>query len=272
MAKTEEEKAIGQFKILCLAGLLIGAFLLFNPVVIVGAGERGVIMNWGAVSDDIWGEGMHFRVPIMQDIQTMSVQTQKYSAQAASASKDLQDVNTEVTLNYHLDSLQVNKVYQTMRKEYQERVIAPAVQESVKASTAAFTAEELITKRPLAKDEIENALRERLIGYGIFVETVSITNFQFSPEFTQSIEAKVTAEQLALKAKNDLERIKTEAEQTVASATAEAQAIKITGDALKENPQLIQLEWVKKWDGKTPIVMGSGMNMLDITGMIGAAQ
>jgi regulator of protease activity HflC (stomatin/prohibitin superfamily) len=202
----------------------------------------------------------------------MSVQTQKYSATASSASKDLQDVSTEVTLNYRIEPTKANWVYQNLGLDYENRIIQPAIQEAVKASTAQFTAEELITQRPAVKAKIESALRDRLLNYEIIMETVSITDFRFSPQFTAAIESKVTAVQQALKAENDLKRIQVEAQQAVATAqgqanatitkaVAEAQAISITGKALRENPQLVQLEWVKKWAGTLPttlIMSGSG--------------
>jgi regulator of protease activity HflC (stomatin/prohibitin superfamily) len=199
----------------------------------------------------------------MNQVVIVSVQTQKYSAKASSASSDLQIVTTEVTLNYHLLPTNVNKIYQQLTLAYEERVIAPAIQESVKASTAKFSAEELITKRQLIKDSIENVLKERLASYGIVVESVYITDFAFGTDFTQAIEAKVTAQQLALKAENDLRRIEVEAKQAIAQAngtaaaklaiaTAEAQAIKLQGEALKTNPEILTLRYLERWNGLLP--------------------
>lgn len=186
----------------------------------------------------------------------------------------MQVVSTEVTLNYRINEGQVNKIYQTLGIHYQDTVIQPAIQEVVKASTAKYTAEELITKRDFVKLDIENALNERMSKFGgmIITQTVSITNFDFSPEFNKAIESKVTAAQNALKAENDLKRIQVEAQQAVAvaqgeadarikRAEAEARAISITGQALKENPNLVALEWVKKWAGTLPTTLiqsGSG--------------
>jgi len=230
---------------------------------VIPAGHRGVLLTWGKVESKILQEGISYITPFLNQVQVMSVQTIRYSAQASSASADLQIVTTEVTLNYHLDPAQVNTIYQTLSIAYEERVIAPAIQEAVKASTARFTAEELITKRPMVKDAIETSLREKLSGHGIIVESVFLTDFKFSPEFEKAIEAKVTAQQLALKAENDLKRITVEAQQAVATAkgqaearitvaTAEAQVIEIQGKALKENPNMIQMMSIQKWTGLLP--------------------
>jgi len=263
MGKYEEEDATKKVLMWISVGL-IAVVLIFvlNPIVIVGAGERGVIMNWGAVQDYVWGEGMHFKMPIMQDIHIMDVRTQKYVVTAKSASSDLQDVSTEVALNYHVDAGKVNKIYQTIGSDFADRIISPAVQECVKAGTAQYTAEQLITKRPEAKNTIDLCLGGRLAEYGIVVDTISITNFQFSEQFTTAIEAKVTAEQSALQAQNKLKQIEFEAQQKVTTATAEATAIKIQGDALRSNPEVVSLRWIEKWDGKMPIVWSGGQSMI----------
>jgi regulator of protease activity HflC (stomatin/prohibitin superfamily) len=234
---------------------------IFGSFAVVPAGHRGVLLTYGAVENRILPEGISMIMPFVNQVEIMSVQTMKYSTQASSASKDLQIVSTEVTLNYRLEPTLVNKIYQELTTSYEDKVIQPAIQEVVKASTAKFTAEELITKRETVKSEIESALSDRLSKFGgIIMQTVSITNFDFSPEFNKAIETKVTAEQNALAAKNKLEQVKYEAEQRVAQATAEAEAIRIQGEALKSNPQLISLNWVAKWSGNLPNTLIIGGN------------
>lgn len=259
------------FAMIALAVIL---FIALQFIVTVPAGNRGIVLTWGAVEPRVMNEGLNFKTPIAQSVVMMSVQTQKYSATASSASKDLQDVITEVTLNYRLDPETINKIYQELSYNYEDRVIQPAVQEAVKASTAKFTAEELITKRALAKDEITNSLTEKVERFGgIDIQSISITDFRFSAEFTNAIEAKVTAEQNALKADNDLKRIEIEAQQRVEKAKAEAEAIRIEATALKENAQLIELRQIEMmrdtWNGVMPNVFvtgGSGTNfLLDIS-------
>jgi regulator of protease activity HflC (stomatin/prohibitin superfamily) len=239
---------------------------VIGTIATVSAGHRGVLLTYGHVEDKILPEGISLITPYVNQVVVLSVQTTKYSATASSASADLQIVTTEVTLNYHLDAVKVNKIYQNLGLDWENRVIQPAIQEAVKASTAKYTAEELITKRSIVKDLIDQSLTEKLQPYGIVTETIYITDFKFSPDFEAAIEAKVTAVQLALKAENDLKRIKVEADQAIAvsvgqanatliKATAEAQAISITGKALRENPQLVQLEWVKRWSGSVPATL-----------------
>ena len=188
----------------------------------------------------------------------MDVRTQKDEVEVGASSKDLQEIIAKVALNYHVDPLNVDKVYKNIGFEYETRIISPAIQESVKASTAQFTAEELITKRSEVKKEIKDNLTKRLSQYNIIIDDFSIVDFNFSDEFNKAIEAKQTAEQRALKAQNDLKRIEIEAKQKIETAKAAAESIKIQAEALKENKDLIELKFVEKWDGKLPVYMFGG--------------
>jgi prohibitin 2 len=248
---------------------------IFSPLVTINAGERGVVLKFGAY-DRIMGEGLNFKMPVVENVMVMNVRTQKYEADASSASKDLQSVSAKIAVNYHITPESVGWLYQNVGNDYATVLMQPAIQESVKASTAQFTAEELITNRSVVREKMFQTFADKMeiLSKGsIKVEEFNVVNFDFSEQFNNAIESKVTATQNALKAENDLKRIKTEAEQKVAQAkgeaeatltkaVAEAQAIKITGDALRENPQLVQLEMVKKWNGVMPVFMTSGNGVL----------
>lgn len=250
------------------AGALV-VFLVMNPFVIIGAGERGVVLNFGAVQPKVLDEGLHFRVPVMQRIVKIDVRVHKAQTDAEAASKDLQDTHSTIALNHHILPDKSNWVYQNLGREYKERIIDPAVQEVVKAVTARYTAVELITQREKVRAEIKELLKERLMVYHIVVDDFSIVNFKFSQQFTQAIEAKQTAEQLALKAQRDLDRIKIEAEQKVTQARAEAEALRLQ----KENvtPQLVRLRQIEaslkaieKWDGHMPRVTSGAVPFIDV--------
>ncbi len=261
-----------------VTGKVIPALLVFgliaNSVVIVSAGERGVLLTFGRVEDTVFGEGLHFKIPLVQSVVIFNVKTHKYEALATAASKDLQDVNTQVALNFRVSADSVNRIYQTIGSDYADIIIAPAIQESVKASTAGFNAEELITERATVKQKIEDSLRQRLSERNIIVEAVSITDFKFSPEFARAIEQKQVAQQLALKAERDLERIKIEADQLrtqaqgeadakITRAKAEAEALKLQRDVINE--QLLKLRAIEKWDGVLPKVTGSTVPFIDVS-------
>ena len=254
-----------------IIALIVIGVVAAASVQIVDAGHRGVLLHWNAVDITIppLDEGLHFVVPFQDQVVNMEVRTLKFTKATSSASKDLQTVTTEVTVNYHPSYESVNTLYKEVGLDYQNRVIAPAVEEVVKQVTANYNAEELITKRPLVKSDIETEITTRLNVFNIQTQVISITDFQFSVLFSQAIESKVEAEQKAQKAENDLIRIEVEARQAaaraegiaqanIAQASGEAEAIRIINQALAQNPNY--LEWLKTqaWDGKLPLVVGEG--------------
>ncbi len=247
---------------------VVAIILLFMSVYTVSAGERGVLLTFGKPDMDSVEEGLHFKVPFAQTVKKMEVRTQKIETNAAAASKDLQNVETIVALNFHLSPSQVPSLYQEVGKSYVERIINPAIQESVKAVQAKFTAEELISKRTEVRQGIQEVLTDRLIKYYIVVDDFNIVDFKFSAEFNNAIEAKVTAEQQKLKAEMDLERIKIEAEQKVTRAEAEAESLRIQSIALSKNKDILELRAIEKWDGVMPKVTGGATPFvsLDIMG------
>jgi len=251
--------------------LVIIGVLASQSAQIVEAGHRGVLLHWSAVdiSKPPLEEGLHFVIPIQDTIVNMEVRTLKFVKSTSSASKDLQTVSTEVTVNYSPDPNAVNILFQQVGLQYESRVIQPAVEEVVKQVTANYNAEELITKRPQVKSDIEIEITKRLAVYNIDTQVISITDFQFSALFSSAIESKVEAEQKAQQAENDLLRIEVEARQmeqqakgsaaaNIAQAQGEAEAIRIINESLSNNP--FYLEWLKTqaWDGRLPLVMGGG--------------
>jgi regulator of protease activity HflC (stomatin/prohibitin superfamily) len=205
----------------------------------------------------------------MQKVVKLDIKIHKAQTDADSVSKDLQDTKSTIAVNYHLVPEKANRIYQEIGAEFKDRIIDPAVQEVVKAITANYTAVELITQREKVRGEIKDLLKQRLLTYNVIVDDFAIVNFKFSNVFEQAIEAKQTAEQLALKAQRDLERIKVEAEQKIASAKAEAESLRLQ----KENvtPQLIELrkieaniKAIEKWDGHMPQFTGGTLPFINL--------
>jgi len=265
MAKEAMQSAMkkGPMRLALIIGAILVGFLFLHPWVQIGAGERGVVLNFGAVQDTVLNEGLHFRMPIQQRIAIMDVKVQKAVTDAVSGSADLQDVTSSVALNYHVIPDKANVVYQTLGVEFKERIIDPAIQEVMKAVSARYSAEELITKRAAVSEAMRANLAERLLSYNIAVDAFSIVSFSFSKVFAEAIEAKQTAEQLALKAKRDLDRIKIEAEQKITAARAEAESLRLQRANI--SPDLIELRKIEanlraidKWNGILPQVTGAG--------------
>jgi len=263
----EEKWKIGA--VIGIIAVVIGIAILMaiNPIVIVRAGQRGVVMNFGAVSDTVLGEGIHWRTPIKQHVEKIDVQTVKMETKTIAYSKDIQTVETSLALNYHVNIIGVNKLWQEVGGDYQSRVIDPAIQESVKAATAKFTAQELIEQRAKVKDEIKVELSARLSKYFVLDE-FSIIDFAFSDEYERAVESKQVAQQDALKASNVLEMVKLEAEQRVAQARGEAEAIKIQAQAITQQggKDYVQLKAIEKWNGQLPnqFIPGSAIPFVNL--------
>ncbi len=258
-------------KYLIAAAAVIVFVLFLNPFVVIGAGERGVVLNFGAVQDHVLGEGIHYRIPILQEVVKMDVKIQKARTDSEASTKDLQDTKFSIVLNYHISPDTVNWIYQNIGIHFGERIIDPSVQEGVKAISARYTAEELITQRDKVSLEIKELLTKRLQAYKIAIDDFSIVSFTFSSSFTDAIEQKQTAEQKALKALRDLDRIKIEAKQTVEQARAEATALRlkrteITPNLIKLQQIEAELKAIEKWNGILPNVTSGAVPFLNLEG------
>src|SRR6266487_2943136 len=248
--------------------IVVIVIVMFESVVVVQAGHRGVVLYVGAVENRVLGEGIHFIIPFAEQAIQMEVRTLKFQALASAASDDLQEVQTTIALNYHVSPSQANIIYQHLGANYPDRIIAPTIQESVKASVAKFNAEELITKRAIAKAVIAQAISNTLTARNIVVEAVFITDFKFSQAFASQVESKVVAFQKYLTEQNNLRAIQVVANQTVVQAQAtaranvakpsgESQAIKVITEQLKQSPQYLQWLSINRWNDQMPYAFGS---------------
>ncbi len=232
--------------------------LAFLPFTTVDQTEKGVVKTLGKVTGTL-EPGFHIVNPFSTDVIKMDMRIQKDEVAANAASKDLQTVSANVAINYHLDPNSVVKVYTEVEKDYSARIIAPKLQEAVKAATAKYTAEELITKRQVVKGEMKTAMVEKMSGTGIIVDDFNIVNFDFSPQFNAAIEAKVTAEQKAKEAQNKLVQVQAEAQQSIEKSKAEAENIRLQSSAANNDKYVelkrleVQQTFASKWNGVLPV-------------------
>lgn len=257
-------------------GKIIGGVIAAAAVIIVAlnsltsveAGHSGVVLTFGKVSEAVLSEGLHVKVPFIQQIIQIDNRVLKAEVDCSSASKDLQTVSSTIALNYRVRNEASARIYKEVGPSYESVIITPAIQECVKAVTAKYTAEQLITERQQISDQMKELLNEKISGYGLELEIFNIIAFEFTDEYNAAIEAKQTAQQNALKAEQDLQRIKVEAEQTVAQAQAEAEAYRLKSEQI--TPQMIAMEYIDKWDGKLPAVAGgdSSSMLIDISEII----
>lgn len=258
-----------QIKKLVIAVVIIVAILIvvLNAFVIVPAGSTGVVVTLGKVSDHVYQEGLHLKIPFVQNVEIMSNKIQVYESDSSAVSKDLQTVSSTIAVNYRIGLDSSASIYKNIGRDYEMIVLMPAVQESVKSVTARYTAEQMITERGQVGEEIKAMLETKVSEYGIFIEKFNIVNFDFSQEFNAAIEAKQVAEQNLLKTQTEQEQAiviaKAEAEKKVIAAEAEANAILAKAEAQATANEeitkslselLLQYQMIENWNGELPKV------------------
>ena len=247
--------------------------LLASFFAIVGAGERGVLLRFGAVQPTVLNEGIHFVIPVVDSVKKLSVRVQSQEITTEASSRDLQDVHTDVALNWHIVPEETYLIFQQIGDQTAiiERIISPAVEEVLKAVMAMYTAEEIITKRGQVKTGVDQALIERLRPYHIAVDDISLVHVHFSNRFSDAVEAKQVAEQEAKRAEFVALKAVKEAEARVNLAKGEATAQKLLRESL--TPELLQRQAIEKWNGSLPLIVGGeGTKLLDIRQLIEADQ
>ena len=257
-----------------VAALLLVA-AIGSTMTIVPAGHAGVVVTMGSVSQRVLEEGLHFKAPFVQQVVIMNNKIQKTEVSSNSVSKDLQTISSSVAINYHITKDASATIYQTIGEQYADTVLQPAIQEAVKAVTAQYTAEELITKRSAVGDEIGQTLSNKVSEYGILIDKFNIVNFDFSEEFNAAIEQKQVAEQNKLRAETEKEQqiieaeaaakqktiaAEAEAEATLKKAEAEAAANEKINASL--NDRVLRYQQIEKWDGKYPNVVSDSASIL----------
>lgn len=242
-------------------GVVVGSLatvLLVSAVAsntIIGAGERGVRVTWGNVSPEPLTEGVHFKIPFVQQIVKYDIKTQKSSIKTNVYTKDIQQADIAYVLNYNLKPDYAPKMYKTVGKDYQNTVLMPIVEGVLKDVIGKWIANDLISNREEATHNVLVNLKNELKDRGIEVTSFNMTTIQYAPEFEKAVEDKVKAQQKALEAKNKTVQVEEEAKQKLLSAEAEAKSMRIRANALTQNKALVQYEAVKKWDGKLPTYM-----------------
>lgn len=248
--------------ILIVLAVIILATALFYEV---PAGNIGVILRFSAI-DRVTYPGINIKLPFVERVVFMNVRTQKDEVQATAMSENLQVVTSQIAVNYHLDGTRAQEVFENVGADYASIIVAPAIQNTFKAVTAQFTAEELITKRDEVRLLAELELTKQLEPYFIIVENFNIVNFDFSVEYQQAIEAKQVAQQQVETSKQKLAQAEIDAQTVIAQAKGQADAQKALNDTGALTPEYLQYLFLTKWNGILPQVMSSGTDtMIDVS-------
>lgn len=246
---------------------IIGLIVFFASTTIVPTGHIGVVTLYSKVQDRYLDAGFHFMRPFVEDVHDIDIRTQKYQGTVEGSARDLQIVNVTMSINYQIKADKASKLYAEVGANYNDVVLNPALQSSLKAAIAKFTAEEMITKRSEVANAITEELNTRLEEY-FLISAVNLENIGFTDEFNKAVEAKTTNQQKAEAEKAQLEIIKVQNEQKINTAEAEAkvrelQSQSVTDKSLEQLRLEIQRELIQKWNGQFPTTMlGDNPNML----------
>lgn len=252
--------------IIILAIVAVVAIIAVNTITVVGAGHTGVVVTMGKVNEGVLQEGIHAKIPFIQNVVMIDNRIQKLEVTTEAFSKDLQSVDTTLAINYRVDTAKSYSIYKNIGANYEDVLVTPAVNEVLKAITAKYTAEETVTNRALISKGLVEELNNKLNSIGLYVTDVNIVNFDFSEAFITAIEEKQVAQQKLLKAE-------TEKKTAITNAEAEAEAAKIRAQGEAEanttlskslTDQVIENKKIEKWNGEMPKVTGGNGTIIDL--------
>jgi len=261
--------------------LVVLLVIISGSVVVVEAGQTGVVLTFGRVSPVVLQEGFHFKIPFAQTVVTINNRIVKTEVNTEAFSKDLQTVSTVIAVNYHINKSSSAELYKQVGLGYDDVLVIPAINEVLKAVTANYTAQQLVSSRGDVSILLDENLNAKLNAYGVIVDDLNIINWDFTEEYISAIEAKQVAEQNLIKTRTEQEQAlviaNTEAQKQVIAAKAEADKIKLLADATASSNMtiaeslsdiLIRYELLQKWDGQLPKVTGGASTFTEISGLL----
>ena len=245
--------------VLILVVVLI-AGIINKSAAVVPNSTTGVVKRFGAAQDNTLSEGLHFVIPFADEVSIIDNHILKADIEGEASSRDLQLVQYQLTVNYMIPANASLSIFKQVGLQFEQTLLNPAMAESLKMIMSNYTAEELITKRQEVANKIMENISETMKEYGVTINKISITNLNFSAEFNAAVEAKQTAQQQALKAEQDLARVKVEAQQKIEQAKGEAEAYRIQNEALSDKN--IKIKWIEKWNGELPQTVAGDSEIL----------
>ncbi len=237
--------------------LLVALIIIFGSSYIIPPGHRGVLVTMGKVSPVFAPEGLGFKLPFVTSVIPISVRQQTAVVKSECYSSDLQQINVELRILYRIPENMIVKIFRDYYGDPFDSLLSPRVSEALKEVTALQSAEQIVKKREEIKAKTVSNSRQK-IGDLLIIEDVVIQNVALSKELETAIEAKMVQEQEAAKAKFTQAKAEIEAQTAIIRAKGEAEAIRVRGRAVQDNPGLVQLQIVEKWNGISPLVVGSG--------------
>ncbi|MBE6807260.1 MAG: prohibitin family protein [Ruminococcaceae bacterium] len=264
-----KQKELLKKVLVILIPVVLVIIVLASSIVVVDAGHTGVVVTLGSVNEGVLEEGVHLKIPFVQKVVKINNRITKLEVATEAFSKDLQTVSTTLAINYRVDSEMSYSIYKNIGSSYEDVLMAPAVNEVLKAITAKYTAEESVTNRSLISEGLVKGLNDKLNAAGLYITDVNIINFDFSDAFITAIEEKQVAQQQLLKAETEkqtaITNAEAEAESVRIKAEAQAEANKILSQSLTD--EIIDYNKVEKWNGELPMVTGDADPFISLEGL-----
>ncbi|MHC1763173.1 MAG: prohibitin family protein [Verrucomicrobiia bacterium] len=259
-----------------IAKLVSGALILFALVVmaasstyVVEPGHRGVEVTLGRVSQTFKPEGFGFKLPLISTIHQQLIRQQTAKMEADCYSSDLQQVKMNIRVLYRVPQTTVVSIFRDYHGEPFDSLIRPRIAEALNEITAQRTAEDIVQKREEVKTRsLESARRK--VGDVLAIEDLVLEDINLTQALESAIEQKMVQEQEAARARFAQQQAQVEASTAVIKAKGEAESINLRGKALQENPGVLDLQVVERWDGATPVVVGPGAVGADLVLPLGS--
>lgn len=239
----------------------IAAMILALPILTncgveqVNEGYRGIKQVWGKVEQQPLGPGLYFYNPFSSDIFEMDVREQKLQKDEECFTKDTQTVNISMAVTYFPQQEKIAEIYSQFGEFWPSKIVEPVIAGTIKDVIGQYVADDLVSKREVARIEALKHLKSALEPRSVNVTRLDFINLDFNDTYEHAVEAKVVAVQRAAEAKNKTVQVKEESDQIVLKAKADAEAMKIKSQAISQNKNLVEYEAVQKWDGQLPQYM-----------------
>lgn len=260
-------KRVSSKLIIAIVAVAAAVIIALNCVCVVEAGHTGVVVTLGKVSERVLQEGIHLKMPFVQQVVKIDNRIVKLEVETEAFSKDLQTVSTILAINYRVDTSKSYSIYKNIGANYEDVLVTPAVNEVLKAITAQYTAEESVTNRTLISDGLISGLNDKLNESGLYIADVNIINYEFSDAFINAIEEKQVAQQQLLKAETEKQTAITNAEAEAETIRIKAEAEAQANDTISESlsADIIEYNKIEKWNGILPQVTGSAGTLIDFS-------
>ncbi|MCM1054948.1 MAG: prohibitin family protein [Bacteroides sp.] len=268
----KEGKKYGRYVLIGVIVLLL-VIVLFNSFSIVNEGYIGVKYRFGKIERADMTAGLNMHIPFIEEIVQVDTREQVYAVTTDAYTSDTQSVQAlQLKVNYCYDGSKLSEIIRNIGiSNVETKLLVPNVQKIAKDAIGKVKAEQLVQSRADVTAEIQDSLTGILNEYGIIVTAFAIENLNFDSAFEESIQAKVIAEQDALKMENKTKEKEEEAKQVVIAAQAEADSKRIAAEAEAEAIRLIQEQLsnspdytdylkIERWNGILPQVVSDGVN------------